>query len=77
MSLYQKGDKSMNAMKIIETWLTANSFDGLYNTDCECSCLVGDLAPCETISSECQAGYKTACDCEGTPCNFHVVAKKP
>ncbi len=49
----------MTAKEIIEKYLKDNGFDGLYNEDMECGCLLDDLCPCgEGIGSECKAGYK-------------------
>lgn len=66
----------MNVKQIIETYLKENGFDGLFNTDGECACLIGDFMPCGMVSDECEAGYKKDCDCEGQTCNFHVTAEK-
>lgn len=50
---------------IVRRYLADNVYDGLYNTDIDCACLVDDLAPCGEIGGECVAGYKRDCpdDC--------------
>ena len=51
----------MKTKEIIEQFLRANKFDGLYNDNC--GCIVDDLCPCENIQDDCRAGYKSLCTC--------------
>ncbi len=64
-----------HVIAIIEDRLKADGYDGLYNP-LECSCLIGDLAPCGEIQPGCTAGYKAPCSCGGG-CSFHVDEEKP
>lgn len=48
--------------KIVDEWLRANGYDGLYNEG-ECACSVGDLMPCGEPSEFCTAGYNQPCTC--------------
>ena len=77
MSPLQKGGKPMNALEIIESYLKANGFDGLFNCEGKCACKLNDLAPCETVNRDCQPGYETPCDCQPPKCEFHIRATKP
>jgi hypothetical protein len=70
----------MTVHKIIEDYLKANSFDGLYSPG-DCACLLGDLVPCNNDPSMCEPGYKTEChggeDCPlDGDCGFHVSKYK-
>ena len=47
---------------IVETWLSANGYDGLYQPT-ECACCIGNLFPCENPGCiDCEPGYKTPGD---------------
>lgn len=50
----------MNILEIVENYLKDNNYDGLYlyDGDVNCGCDLGDLAPCEEMSPECEAAYK-------------------
>ena len=37
--------------------------DGLLNPAGQCSCIVGDLAPSDCLSLDCQIGYRRMCSC--------------
>ena len=63
----------MNVLRIVEQYLRANDYDGLFNEHAECACLVADLAPCGQIGGDCQPGYRAPCDCGDH--DFHVRAK--
>ncbi len=43
---------------MVETRLKQGGWDGLYNADLECGCLVEDLAPCGDMQAECTAGHR-------------------
>jgi len=51
----------MNAKEILKAWLTERGYDGLWNSEQECACLLGDLAPCESDPGNCEPGYKVTC----------------
>ncbi len=61
----------MRVYKIGRKYIMENGFDGLFNSDAECGCLLDDLAPCGEMGQECQPGYKTKCRC-GEGCDFDV-----
>jgi hypothetical protein len=51
----------MNIEDIVRLYLVDHGFDGLFNTDGECACLLGDLFPCSGDTCNiltCEAGYK-------------------
>jgi len=60
----------MNALLIIQRYLEQNGYDGLYDAG-ECSCKLGDLAPCDSDFSDCAAGVLYPCECGGN-CGFHI-----
>ena len=66
---------------MIADWLKSHRYDGLYNADDVCGCLLDDLAPCEDFSDgDCEPGYKANCteDCDhGGPCKYHLQRDKP
>ena len=50
----------MNVKLIVEDYLTAHGYDGLYSEDGECGCLKDDLFACgEGWLCDCEPGYKT------------------
>jgi hypothetical protein len=53
----------MDVFDIIETHIEEGGFDGLYNSDGECACKKGDLAPCGGIDGDCEPGYVLEGDC--------------
>jgi hypothetical protein len=69
----------MDLRDLVEFALEANGFDGLFNTDSNCACRLGDLIPCGEVSLWCGAGYQAPCDgtCEDGKCDFHIVRVKP
>ena len=70
--------------EMVKSALIAGGFDGLFNMDGGCACLVGDLSPGNCLSENCEAGFKKeypdrkcgGSDCDGE-CDFHVQRKKP
>ncbi len=60
---------AMNVVEIIEAYLRANGFDGLYTDDCGCQ--LGDLMPCDGGVGECCPGYRQPCDC-GEGHYYHI-----
>ncbi len=49
--------------KIVNEYLITNGFDGLWNCDGECACVIGELFPCNNPRGCCAAGYRVPCDC--------------
>jgi len=47
--------KNPTVLEMVETYLKAHGYDGLYYDDC--GCRIGDLAPCSHINENCRAGY--------------------
>ena len=60
----------MNLKEIVGHYLKANGFDGLFSPD-HCACEKDDLFPCGNPTGECEAGYKTPCEC-GERCDFDI-----
>ncbi len=63
---------------IVAEYLRAHGYDGLWHCDAPCGCEIDDLEPCEQMSSECKAGYKTA-GCNpvcGNCCDWHIGPAK-
>lgn len=73
----------MNVYEIIQDWLTDNGFDGLYNEELNCGCEISNLAPCDFLCTDCEAGYKVLCtekcehEFEFKPGNWHIQKSKP
>ena len=61
-------------IEIIKKNLIEEGFDGLYNEDLECACLVDDIEPCGEIKGDCTAGYKHPGDDEY---DFYIKDHKP
>ena len=59
--------------EIVKKYLEDNKFDGLFS-DGECACIIDDLAPCDGICFECEAGYKHEGDSEY---DFYIKPDKP
>ena len=58
----------MTVIEIVCEYLKREGFDGLYNVDGECGCLIAHMEPCEEMRSDCKPGYKHPCiggDCDG------------
>lgn len=64
----------MTTIEIIKQYLIDNGFDGLYNEDLECGCELADLEPCDSLQSNCKAGYKHPGN-EGN--DFYIKDHKP
>jgi len=74
----------LDIRKIIKSYLRANGFDGLFNTDNPCGCKTNDLCPCDGDMMDCRPGYLVDCDknddcgCEGQgTAHWHIETKKP
>lgn len=65
----------MTIAKIIRAYLKERGYDGLFNSDNECACLVNDLYPgIDCPDNGCTPGYRKECDC-GEGHQFHVAAE--
>jgi hypothetical protein len=64
----------MTIKEIISKYLTDNGYEGLFNSDGECGCLLDDLCPCDGEIAECQPGYKLPGNEEY---DFSIGAEKP
>lgn len=70
--------------EIVAKYLKESKFDGLFNPDGECACKNDDLFPCDEFTGNCEAGYKTKCNCEdedgcfwmGSGCDWHVSRER-
>ena len=67
-----------NVEEIMIEYLKKNKYDGLVANDPICGCLLGDLAPCDEMKTDCTPGYDTSCEvvgCDDTiNCiGFHVT----
>ena len=51
----------MDVKEIVEEYLKANGYDGLYNY-VGCGCALDDLDACGEISPCCEPGYKRICE---------------
>lgn len=67
-----------DVLSIVEEFLRREGYDGLYNTDGGCACLIDDLEPCGCMGSNCRSGYKNeGCTPEcGEGCSFHVERRR-
>ena len=63
----------MTMREVVQQYLRAQGYDGLYNDDVGCACLPDDLAPCESDCLDCKPGYRHAGDCEF---DFYIRAWK-
>jgi hypothetical protein len=64
-------------LEIIERYLRANGFDGLYSLDGECGCELGDLEPCCESVTHCRPGYRCPCPPECGDHDWHMCAERP
>lgn len=66
--------------QMMEEYLKENGFDGLYNENGDCGCVIGDLMCCESEGIEnCLGGYKIECNHDredGEGCTFCISANK-
>lgn len=62
----------MTVIEIIEAYLLEHGYDGLYNSDGECACKLGELIPCDSCFADCQPGHLAPCDCGDH--DWHIVA---
>ena len=52
-------DWNMEVHQIVREYLNNRGYDGLFNINGECACLLDDLAPCGEMSMHCKVGFKT------------------
>lgn len=52
---------------IVESYLRANGYDGLWSPFEECGCELRDLVPCDGDMESCEPGYKVPCPCADDP----------
>ncbi len=64
-----------DARRIVEQWLIDHGYEGLWNSDGECACELGELAPCGEISPECYPGVRSPCPENCGEHNWHMKAK--
>jgi len=64
---------TIDVRDILDAYLIANAFDGLFNEDADCACQVGDLAPCGEGFMHCMAGHRKPCDCGDH--DWHIVSR--
>lgn len=56
----------------LEEYLSAAGYDGMFCPLESCSCVVGNLAPCNVLEPlECMPGHKLVCKCEEEH-EFHI-----
>ena len=69
----------MTVDEIIRDWLRSHGYDGLYQEDGECGCLLSDPYPCGEGMGDCKAGVLGKCNAEtcanGGGCNWHIVER--
>jgi len=49
-------------IKTLSLDLEIKGYDGLYCSEGECACEIGDLCPCGEYSEDCNPGYKKTYD---------------
>ena len=66
----------INNKQMIEHYLKANGYDGLYREDGydSCGCILDDFMPCGEIPDDCVAAFKRKCNCGEH--DFHLVPSK-
>jgi len=64
----------MVVREIIAEWLQEHGYDGLFNTESECACLIEDFFECGYAAPDCEAGYMTKCDCGEH--DYHISPNK-
>lgn len=65
----------MDILDLIIRELENTDYDGLYNEDGECGCILGDLAPCGEMPNSCIFGYKIEAD-SNSDFDWFVVAER-
>jgi len=70
-----KKEKNPDVAHVVELWLRANGYDGLYNTEGECACELTDINPCGEICDLCCAGHYK--DVPGSEFDFEIGTRTP
>lgn len=66
----------MNVRELLIDYLKEFNYDGLYNSEYGCGCVIDDFAPCDGISPDyCAPGFKVLCRC-GEGCDWDIAATK-
>lgn len=60
---------------MVEAYLRAEHYEGLFNADGECACLVGDLSPARCMVEECCAGILVPCPQECGDHAWHIAPR--
>lgn len=60
----------MDVKEIVEKYLRDNGYDGLVDPG-NCSCAIGDLAPCGECCMRCEPGHEVPCTC-GEGCDYDM-----
>lgn len=60
-------------LEIIEDYLIAKGYDGLYNDDC--GCFLADLVPCSSDFAECRPGIKIVLRGDEDECVYGIGPK--
>ena len=63
-------------IEIVKGYLEAHGYDGLFNPDGECACVLSDLAPADCITEECEPGYFAPCPADCGDHDWHIVPAK-
>ena len=54
---HEEAMRNLSVFEIVRNYLGAGGFEGLFNENLSCCCLITKLAPCGDINSGCRAGY--------------------
>ena len=63
-------------LEIVKNYLISNEYNGLYNENWECGCVIADLEPGDCMTSECRPGFRIECDCQCHDHDYHIGEKK-
>lgn len=67
----------MTIAEVLKEWLLEHGYDGLFNSDGECACTLGDLGPCESWPEGCEPGYIATCPETCGEHDWHIQREKP
>jgi len=67
--------KPVTVKTLVNVELQFGEWDGLYNEQGDCACLISDLSPDTCMTEDCRAGYKVPCDC-GEGHEYHIVPER-